>query len=82
MNEKLLRFETPVGGDFAYVDYRWYEGDIALMHTFVPLAGRGKGIAMKLAKHALDYAKEKKLQIMVYCPVVAQYIKTHRNMNF
>lgn len=77
MNEQLQRFETSVGDEFAYVDYRWYQGDLALMHTFVPPEGRGGGLAMMLAKHVLEYAKEKKLQIMVYCPVIAKYIKMH-----
>jgi len=76
-NERLLRFETPVGDDFAFVDYRWYKGNIALMHTFVPEAGRGKGISSALAKHVLEYAKEKSLQVMVYCPFMAQYISQH-----
>ena len=76
-NTKLLRFETGVDGDFAYTDYRFYKGDMALMHTFVPESARGKGISSALAKFALEYVKEKKLKVMVYCPVVAKYIKLH-----
>jgi len=76
-NTKLNRFETEINGEFAYVEYRFYKGDIALMHTVVPEADRNKGIASALAKFALEYVKEQKLKLMVYCPVIAKYIKLH-----
>ena len=76
-NTKLSRFETEVNGEFAYVDYRFYKGDIVLMHTFVPEGGRGKGISSALAKFELEYVKDQKLKMMVYCPVIAKYIKLH-----
>jgi len=38
------------------------------VHTFVPEFARGKGIAAALAKFALDYVKDQKLKLMVYCP--------------
>ena len=82
MNEKQHRFETKIGEDFGYTEYRWYNGDIALMHTFVPEAGRGKGHSAALAKFALEYAKEKKLNVLVYCPFVAKYIKLHPEYAF
>ena len=41
-NTKLSRFETEINGEFAYVDYRFYEDDIVLLHTFVPGMARGK----------------------------------------
>lgn len=81
-NEKRLRFETKVGEEFAYIDYRWYKGDIAFMHTFVPEEGRGKRISSALAKYALEHAREKKLKIMVYCPYIAKYIKEHPEYEF
>ena len=76
-NTKLSRFETEIGGEFAYVDYRFYKDDIALMHTFVPEIARGKNISSVLAKFALEYVKEQNLKLMVYCPVIAKYIKLH-----
>jgi predicted GNAT family acetyltransferase len=76
-NTKLNRFETEVNGEFAYVEYRFYKDDIALMHTFVPESARGKGIAAALAKFSLEYVKEHKLKLMVYCPTIAKYMKEH-----
>ncbi len=77
-NTKLSRFETKINGEFAYVDYRFYKDDIALMHTFVPEVARGKGISSALAKFALEYVKEQNLKLIVYCPVIAKYIKQHQ----
>ena len=76
-NTKLSRFEAEIDGEFAFLEYHFYKGDIALMHTFVPEVARGKGISSALAKFALDYAKEQNLKLMVYCPVVAKYVKLH-----
>lgn len=76
-NTKLSRFETEINGEFGYVDYRFYKGDIALMHTFVPESARGKGISSGLAKFVLEYVKEKNLGLIVYCPFIAKYIKLH-----
>lgn len=80
-NEKHSRFETQVNGEFAYLEYRFYKGDMALMHTFVPEFDRGMGLAGALAKFALEYVKEHKLKLMVYCPYVIKYMKEHTEYN-
>jgi uncharacterized protein len=76
-NKGQQQFQVMADGELAYLEYRWYKGNIALMHTFVPEKLEGKGIASALAKYALEYAKENKLKIMVYCPFVAKYLQTH-----
>ena len=76
-NEKHSRFETQVNGEFAYLEYRFYKGDMALMHTFVPESARGMGIAGALAKFALEHVKEHNLRLMVFCPYVQKYLKEH-----
>jgi predicted GNAT family acetyltransferase len=76
-NEDEMRFESRVGDSYAFVEYRWYKGDIAFTHTFVPTVARGTGLSSALAKYALDYAKERNLKIMIYCPFIAKYIKEH-----
>lgn len=82
-NEKTMHFETSLeGGEKAFIEYRWYKGDLALMHTFVPPAFEGHGIASTLAHFALEYAKQKKLSIIVYCPFVAKYLKEHPEYSF
>jgi hypothetical protein len=80
-NEKNLHFETDLGDNIAYIEYRWLKGNLVLMHTVVPEAHEGKGIAGSLAKFALDYAREKNLHLIVYCPYVAVYMKRHPEYN-
>ena len=77
-NEQLLHFEKALdNGEVAFIEYRWHQKDLVLMHTFVPEGYEGKGIAAALARFALEYAKEKHLKIIVYCPYVNAYLKKH-----
>jgi hypothetical protein len=76
-NEKEQRFEIHEASDVAYLEYRYYKKDIALMHTFVPEALEGKGMASALAHYGLQWARENKKPVMVYCPFVAAYLKRH-----
>jgi predicted GNAT family acetyltransferase len=76
-NEQQQQFQVRVDGELAYLEYRLYKGDIALMHTEVPDKLSGRGIASALAEYALKYAREHKIPVMVYCPFVASYLKKH-----
>ncbi len=76
-NEKLMHFEIHDGDSIAFLEYRFYKKDIALMHTEVPDSMGGKGVASALAAYAFQYAKETKKLVMVYCPFVAVYLKRH-----
>jgi predicted GNAT family acetyltransferase len=46
-------------------------------HTFVPPELRGRGIASRLARFALDYARQQGLKVAPTCPFVAAYIEGH-----
>ena len=76
-NTKNLRFELMEDGELAYLEYRYYKNDIALMHTFVPDKLRGKGIAHALAKCALEFVQKEGKKMMVYCTYVAKYLQEH-----
>jgi uncharacterized protein len=76
-NTENQRFEIKLGDEVAYLEYRWYKKDLALMHTLVPEAHEGKGVAAALANYAMEYARTKKVLIMVYCPYVGIYLKRH-----
>jgi predicted GNAT family acetyltransferase len=76
-NLQNLRFEIDLDGEKAFLEYRWYKDDLALMHTFVPETFEGKGVAGLLAKTVLDWARDKGLKILVYCAFVKSYIKRH-----
>ena len=77
-NENQLQFEIELDGEKAFLSYRFYKGDIALMHTKVPEAFAGKGMASALAKEAFNYAEKSKKLVIVYCPFVAKFLENHR----
>lgn len=72
------RFELEQDGAIAWLEFEIDgQGWITLWHTEVPPTLRGQGIAGELAKTALEFAREKKLQVDVMCPLVARYIREH-----
>jgi len=76
-NPELSRLELHVEGRVAFVDYRLGDGAIAYVHTDVPEALRGRGIAARLARHALGLAPERGLQLVPPCPYVSAYLRQH-----
>jgi predicted GNAT family acetyltransferase len=46
-------------------------------HTFVPPELRGRGVASRLARFALDYARQQGLKVAPTCPFVAAYMEAH-----
>ena len=51
---------------------------IIFLHTGVPEALAGHGIANKLASFALEEARSQKLTVVPLCPFVASYIRHHQ----
>ncbi|MFF0766506.1 GNAT family N-acetyltransferase [Streptomyces sp. NPDC003737] len=50
---------------------------VTLSHTVVEPEYRGRGIATRLVKHALDDLRVQDLKLTNYCPFVADYIADH-----
>lgn len=76
-NETQHRFEISLGGDVAFAEYNLVQGGIILPHTVVPPAFEGKGVASRLARYAMDYARTRDLKIIPLCPFMAGYIQKH-----
>ncbi|WP_026462450.1 GNAT family N-acetyltransferase [Adhaeribacter aquaticus] len=47
-------------------------------HTFVPENFRGKGVAFQLIKTGLEYAQNNNYKVIASCPIVAAYIRKHK----
>jgi len=71
------QFELEQDGHVAYLQYTIAGHVLALIHTEIPEALRGTGIASTLAKTALDWARENHMKVDVICPFVAGYLQTH-----
>jgi predicted GNAT family acetyltransferase len=76
-NPEKRRFEADVEGQQAMLTYFLQDRRIVFNHTEVPEALEGQGVGSRLAKAALDYAREHHLQVTPQCPFVAAYIARH-----
>jgi uncharacterized protein len=77
-NAALQRYEARSGGELVgWIDYEPAEGRRILVHTEVPPAFAGRGIAARLAVFALDNIRASGLRVVPRCPYVAAYIRAH-----
>jgi predicted GNAT family acetyltransferase len=76
-NEAAARFEASVAGETAYLTYEHQPGRIIYDHAKVPTVLEGHGLAGKITKTALDYARANGLKVVPVCPYVAAYIRKH-----
>lgn len=71
------RFEIERDGDTAFLEYVLSGNVLQLIHTEVPDALQGKGIASELAKSALEWAGHNGKKVDVICEFVAGYVERH-----
>ena len=76
-NEEAQRFEAQVDSLCATLAYRRFPDRMVLNHTEVPPPLEGKGLATKLARTALDFARVNRLRVVPLCPYVAAFIRRH-----
>lgn len=82
MNEVLndvqgSRFVLDVDGHEVYVLYAEDKDTIDLYSTYTPPALRGQGLAEKVVRAALLYAKDKKLKVIASCWYVRKFLEKH-----
>ena len=76
-NEQARRFEAAVDGLHSLLTYRRFPDRIVLQHTEVPTALEGKGLAAKLTRTALDFARANHLRVVPLCPYVSSFLRGH-----
>jgi predicted GNAT family acetyltransferase len=76
-NEEVQRFEAQVGGLRALLTYRRFPDRIIFNHIEVPPPVESKGVAAKLARTALDFARANHFRVVPLCPYVAAFIQRH-----
>ncbi|GAA3083610.1 hypothetical protein GCM10010464_54560 [Pseudonocardia yunnanensis] len=73
-------YEAVVNGQVVgMIVYHAPRGDqrVTLTHTIVDPEYRGRGVATRLVKHALDDLRAQDVKLTNYCPFVADYIADH-----
>jgi predicted GNAT family acetyltransferase len=76
-NPQAGRFETEIDGKLARCDYRMHDGVMHLVHTEVPAALEGRGIAAALGRAALEHASAADLRVRPRCSFVSAYLARH-----
>ncbi len=76
-NVAAQRFEATIAGRRAVAEYRLAGDTIIFTHTEVPAALEGRGIANRLVRTALEYARARQLTVVPLCRFVAVYIRRH-----
>lgn len=76
-NAQLGRYELPVEGETAILQYTQRDGTLYLTHTEVPQRLRGRGIGSRIVKHALDDARGRGVKVAPSCPFVRDYVDRH-----
>ena len=71
------QFQAGVDRQLGFLKYRRAPGRITFVHTEVPESLRDHGIAAKLARAGLEFAKAESLRVIVACPYVKSYIDRH-----
>jgi len=76
-NAAASRFETHVDGHLCVAAYDLDDGVLRMIHTEVPRALEGRGIAAALVRAALSHARTHGLRIAPVCSYVRVYMKRH-----
>ncbi len=71
------RFVAEAAGRSAVLDYETADGILIFTHTFVPPELRGRGLAEKLVRAGLAYARETGSRVRPDCSYVAAFIARH-----
>lgn len=77
-NEEAHRFEATVDGLRSLITYRRSPDRFILLHTEVPPPLEGKGLAAKLTRTALEFARTNHLRVIPLCPYVSSFLRRHR----
>jgi len=72
------RYEAYLGDALAgVIEYKLRRTRIALIHTEVAGAHKGRGIAAELARFALEDARRRGLRVIPSCPYVRAFLERH-----
>ncbi|MBE2242027.1 MAG: N-acetyltransferase [Burkholderiaceae bacterium] len=71
------RFQTVVDGRTCVCDYRLAGGVMEIVHTGVPGAVEGRGIAGELVAAALAHARANGWKVRPVCSYVQAYMRRH-----
>ena len=76
-NAAAGRFEINIQGATAYQEYSRGPAELVLVHTEVPSALSGRGLASQLTRHGLELARCEGLRVTLVCPFALGWVGRH-----
>jgi len=76
-NTTLSRFELDADGTTAIANYRLADGVMTFTHTEVAARLRGRGIASRLVRGALESARAQGVKVVPRCGFVSAFLARH-----
>ena len=76
-NEKDSRFELRIGEALCVLDYRRTPDRLVIYHTEVPPLFERRGLAARMTRAALDFARSQNLRVEPRCPYTAVFMQKH-----
>jgi predicted GNAT family acetyltransferase len=76
-DRELRRFVLEQDGEFAELVYRERPGELILVHTGVPDAIGGRGIAGALVRAAVERARTEGRTVWPWCPYARHWLEEH-----
>lgn len=75
LKKHMFILEFPEGN--AHIEYTLENGVFTVIHTIVPKALEGRGIAAKLAAAAAEYAEKEHFTLASDCSYMTAWMKRH-----
>jgi predicted GNAT family acetyltransferase len=76
-NVAAHRFELKLANGTVLVEYEPAPGALKIVHTEVPKALEGRGLASRMAALVVAEARRRGVQLIPHCPFFAAYLKKH-----
>ena len=77
-NQSEQQFELHVDGMVCLLQYRATSGKIIIYHTEVPPPLQNRGLAARMTRAALEYARTLGWKVEPRCPYTAAFLRRHR----
>jgi len=79
-NPDQARYEITADGEIAgFINYHLRGGAISLLHAEIEPRSRGNGLGGRLVRDMLDWARDRGLEVLPFCPFVRNWIAEHRD---
>jgi len=72
------RFQIEVGKWMAVLEYEMEGNVMVFTHTGVPRPLEAQGVASRMAKVALEHARDKSLKVYPACEFMVVYLRRHK----